>query len=107
MHDCKKIIPRKAFFHKLLFGRDRYRIGALDQHGFDGTAAAQSLSIPCENAPDLRLIEHADCGVDHVQTIDHGFVEMINGPVIMKRTAAFILPAAQHGSNGGCRMDGH
>ncbi len=60
MHDGEQIFTSKTLPHQPLLGRDRHRVGVLNQQRLDGRAIAQRRRITGKDAADLRLIELAD-----------------------------------------------
>ena len=96
MHRREQVFARKTLSHERLLGRDRHRIGVLDQHRLDRTAAAQRLGITGQDAADLGLIKQPRRMIDRVVTLDDGLIEMPERVIVEERAATFILPGTGH-----------
>src|SRR5215510_1666925 len=91
----EQILAGKAFLDLALIGRDRDRIGVLDDQRLNGTTTLQRLSLAGQNPADPRLIKHAHRAVTNVEALDQGLVELKNVGADMKRTAPFVLPRSR------------
>ena len=107
VHADEQVLPGEAPFDQFLLGRDRDRVGVLDQHGGDRRAVPQRLRVTGEDASDLGLVELAHLRVVGVEAFDEALAEVEDGVVVVKRLAALELPGARHGSNAGGGMHVH
>ena len=57
---------------------------------------AERFGVTREDAPDLRLVKHAHGWVDDIEAFDHCFAPGIDRAVVVKRSAALILPRPCH-----------
>ena len=60
VHADEQVVARKAALDLRLVGRDRHRIGVLDEQRVDRRPALQGLAVAGQNRADARLVEHAD-----------------------------------------------
>ncbi len=100
VHADEQIVAGKAALDRLLVGRDRNRIGVLDQQRGDRRAAEQRLRVAGEDRADARLVEHADRRIAQVAAFDQAVVEMEDRAVVVEGAAAFV--AARRRSRRRC-----
>src|SRR5215510_12063378 len=96
MNADEEILASKALLDLVLVGRNRDRIGVLDDQRLNGTTALQRLSLAGQDPADARLVKHAHRAVTNVEALDQGLVELKNIGADMKRAAPFVLPGPRH-----------
>jgi hypothetical protein len=70
----EQIVAGKAALDGVLIGRDRNRIGILNEHRGHRRAAEQRFAVAGEDRTDARLVEHADRRVAQIAGFDHAIV---------------------------------
>src|SRR5262245_61071855 len=104
MNADEQILASKALLDPVLIGRNRDRIGVLDDQRLNGTTALQRLLLAGQDPADARLVKHAHRAVTNVEALDQGLVELKNVSADMKRAAPFVLPGPRHGRDTTCRV---
>ena len=76
VHAGEQIVAGKAVLDLVLIGRNRHRVGVLDDHRRDRRAAVQRLAVAGQDRADARLIEHAHRAIPDIEPFDHRLVEL-------------------------------
>ena len=84
VHADEQIVAREAALDHLLVGRDRHRIGVLDQQRRDRAAALQRFLVAGQDRADARLVEHADRRVAQVEPSIRVLLRWKTSPLLWK-----------------------
>ncbi len=104
VHADEQIVARKAALDRILIGRDRDRIGVLDQQRRHRRPAEQRVRLAFQDCADARLIEHAHLRIEVIDRLDDVLVPVKDRSVIVESAAAFVAPGAGDGGNATRRM---
>ena len=96
MHADEQVFAGEAAPDLLLMGRNRERIGVLDQHRLDRRTVLQRVRFARQDGADARLVEAAHARIPHVQAFDHRLAQLENAAVAVERAAALVRPGAGH-----------
>ena len=98
----EEVLAGEAALDLRLLGRDRHRVGVLDQHRRHRRAAEQRLFLAAEDRADPRLVELAHLRVGDVEALDHRLVEAVDAAIVVEGAAALVLPGpGDAGDRGG------
>ena len=104
VHADEQVVAREPALDPVLVGRDRDRIGVLDEQRRDRRTAGQRIGIAAQDRADARLIEHPHRPVADVRPFDHRLVPVIDVGVVVERPAPFVLPRAGNRRDAARRM---
>src|SRR5262249_10440310 len=104
VYTAEEILASDSLLALVLVGRNRDRIGVLDDQRLNGGAALQRFAFAGQDRSDPRLVEHADRAIANVESLYQGFVELEYIRADMKSATAFVLPGARHRRNAARRV---
>ena len=102
VHTDEQIIACEAALDLVLVGRNRHRIGVLDDKRMNLPAALQHFALAGQNCTDARLVEHAHRPVPNVEPFNQRLVELEYVCADMEGATTLILPSACHRRNAAC-----